>query len=129
MMEKYKEFLFAPDEVPGFLTKPKDNFFGIGYSGLERPTLFTGPGSSVSSEDKLGLKWSENSRKLKITGQAFGVGAYEEEDDDIYNRNDMGQYDLSLDVSDKKERRRDKASRWGEAKALTDLTDGVADSP
>ena len=35
-------------------------------------------------------------RKMKITGQAFGVGAYEEEDEDIYNRDDMSRYDFSL---------------------------------
>ena len=33
---------------------------------------------------------------MKITGQAFGVGAYEEEDEDIYNRDDMSRYDFSL---------------------------------
>ena len=36
-------------------------------------------------------------RKMKITGQAFGVGAYEEEDDDIYQRDDMSRYDFSLE--------------------------------
>ena len=35
-------------------------------------------------------------RKMKITGQAFGVGVYEEEDEDVYNRDDMSRYDFSL---------------------------------
>merc|ERR1719234_1505545 len=38
MLEKYKDFLFAPDETPIAVAKPKDNFFGIGYSGLARGT-------------------------------------------------------------------------------------------
>ena len=87
MMEKYKDFLFAPDDLPGYVTKPKDNFFGIGYSGLERPTVFTGAASSGGSGGGGGGgTWGEGRIKLKITGQAFGVGAYEEEDEDIYNR-------------------------------------------
>ena len=28
--EKYKEFLFAPDDIPSQVSKPKDNYFGIG---------------------------------------------------------------------------------------------------
>ena len=28
---KYQSFLFAPDDTPTFLTKPKDDLFGIGY--------------------------------------------------------------------------------------------------
>ncbi len=35
-----------------------------------------------------------------ILGEAFGVGVYEEDDFDVYNnaRDDMAQYDFSLDV-------------------------------
>jgi hypothetical protein len=33
---------------------------------------------------------------LKISGQAFGVGAFEEDDDDVYARDDMANYDFSL---------------------------------
>ena len=34
------------------------------------------------------------------SGEAFGVGVYEEDDFDVYNnaRDDMAQYDFSLDV-------------------------------
>lgn len=38
MLEKYRDFLFAPDEIPVSVARPKDNFFGIGYSGLARGT-------------------------------------------------------------------------------------------
>lgn len=30
--------------------------------------------------------------------QAFGVGAFEEEDEDIYAKDDMSQYDFALDT-------------------------------
>ena len=43
---KYRAFLFAPDDVPQFLANPKNNLFGIGYSGLEKPAMFGGGGGS-----------------------------------------------------------------------------------
>ena len=36
MNNQYRDFLFAPDDVPNFVAKPKENLFGIGYQGLER---------------------------------------------------------------------------------------------
>lgn len=39
--------------------------------------------------------------QLSITGQAFGVGAFEEDDDDIYARDDMTNYDFNLDAKKK----------------------------
>ncbi len=99
---KYKDFLFAPDDVPDFVAKPKDNTFGIGYSGLDRNALFGGgkhfslfdepgnpaPGSSSGSSSGV-LRVKDKKKNLSIRGQAFGVGAYEEEDEDIYQRDDM----------------------------------------
>ena len=41
---------------------------------------------------------AKKGRKLKIAGQAFGVGAYEEDDDDIYQRDDMSRYDFALGI-------------------------------
>lgn len=35
--------------------------------------------------------------QLSITGQAFGVGAFEEDDDDIYAKEDLTTYDFSLE--------------------------------
>lgn len=47
----------------------------------------------------------EKNRKVHIKGQAFGVGAFEEEDEDIYTREDMTRYDFELrDSSDKNEK-------------------------
>lgn len=126
-LEQYKDFLFAPDDIPNFVAKPKENLFGIGYQGLERSNvlghvnLFAG--SSKSTTDAPGLKFDSadkmnKGRKMKIRGQAFGVGAYEEDDEDIYQRDDMSRYDYSLDVnnsgSEIKAAVKKKQSRWGQ---------------
>eukprot|EP00088_Acartia_fossae_P044860 TRINITY_DN4789_c0_g1_i1.p1 TRINITY_DN4789_c0_g1~~TRINITY_DN4789_c0_g1_i1.p1 ORF type:complete len:897 (-),score=275.21 TRINITY_DN4789_c0_g1_i1:324-3014(-) len=93
--DKYQDFMFAPDELPLYVAAPKENFFGIGYKGLDRPTL--AGASSAAFRVKSGI----HKKKFSISGEAFGVGAYEEDDDDIYNNkhNDMAQYDFALDVT------------------------------
>ena len=91
--QKYREFLFAPDDLPFFVLTPKENVFGIGYRGLDRTSvlgnrstsghinLFEMPSSSASF-GKSGKSDPKNRKGLKISGQAFGIGAYEEEDED-----------------------------------------------
>jgi len=115
IMEKYQDFLFAPDEIPLNIANPKDNFFGIGYTGLDRPGV--GVGGTVGGYSvRTSLNNSTSSKKkFSISGEAFGVGADEEDDDmEVYNRNDMGQYDFSLDIKgeERRERRNEKGSRW-----------------
>lgn len=39
-------------------------------------------------------------KPMKIRGQAFGVGAYERDDEDIYGKDDMSNYDFSLPTQD-----------------------------
>ncbi|XP_053256293.1 G patch domain-containing protein 1 isoform X1 [Podarcis raffonei] len=94
---------FAPkDVVPVDLT-PKDNVHGLGYKGLDPTKALFG-----SSEEHIDLfnPSAENSslgdlrhskgRKLGISGQAFGVGALEDEDDDIYATESLSKYDTVL---------------------------------
>ena len=93
--------LFAPDDVPTFIVKPKTNTFGLGYSGL---TPYSSHQTQASSSTKSGgfvlfeptLSLTDRKKKLQIAGQAFGVGAFEDEDEDIYSRDDMSQYDFEL---------------------------------
>jgi len=92
---KYKDFLFAPDELPVYVATPKENMFGIGYQGLDKPTNAADPVSNVYN-----IKSGIYQKKFSISGEAFGVGAYEEEDYDVYNKSDMAQYDFSLDLQD-----------------------------
>lgn len=72
---------------------PKDNYFGIGYSGLDRRTILSG---HVNLFDTPAFNMQDKNKKLSIHGQAFGVGAFEADDDDIYEREDMSRYDFSL---------------------------------
>ncbi|NXO75142.1 GPTC1 protein, partial [Sitta europaea] len=97
---------FAPkDVIPVDLT-PKENVHGLGYKGLdpsqalfgasgrEHLNLFTG--ASEETNNLLGELRHSKGRKLGITGQAFGVGALEEEDDDIYATDTLSKYDTVL---------------------------------
>ncbi|KAK4010781.1 hypothetical protein OUZ56_019913 [Daphnia magna] len=89
--------LYAPDDVPAFVVKPKSNLFGLGYTGLmpHHVTASTAPKSGFVLFEPT-LKLTDRKKKLQIAGQAFGVGAFENEDEDIYSRDDMSQYDFEL---------------------------------
>ncbi|KAM9182936.1 G patch domain-containing protein 1 isoform 2-T2 [Mergus octosetaceus] len=96
---------FAPKDVMPVDLTPKENVHGLGYKGLD-PTqaLFGVSGREhvnlfADSEDpsnSLGDLRHNRGRKLGITGQAFGVGALEEEDDDIYATETLSKYDTVL---------------------------------
>lgn len=97
------EITFAPDDFDPFIANIKNNSFGLGYSGLK-------PSSSGATSQHFNLFESfevvdKNNKKLSIRGQAFGVGALEEEDDDIYEKDDMSRYDKSLDDAAKAKKR------------------------
>ncbi|NXA06795.1 GPTC1 protein, partial [Sapayoa aenigma] len=97
---------FAPKDVMPVDLTPKDNVHGLGYKGLdpsqalfgasgrEHLNLFTGASEDTSS--LVGDLRHTKGRKLGITGQAFGVGALEEEDDDIYATDTLSKYDTVL---------------------------------
>ncbi|XP_063236605.1 G patch domain-containing protein 1 homolog [Bacillus rossius redtenbacheri] len=91
-----EKLTFAPGDYDPFLAHPKTDSFGIGYSGLDRRPVLSG---HVNLFDGPSLVMSEKSRKVSIRGQAFGVGALEEDDEDIYGREDMSQYDFALDAA------------------------------
>ncbi|GAB0087800.1 G patch domain-containing protein 1 homolog [Sergentomyia squamirostris] len=84
------EVTFAPDDYDSFTITPKVNLFGLGYVGLERNPVLS------QTRDTFAIM-GKNNKKLVISGKAFGVGAFEEEDDDIYGRDDMTQYDFTLE--------------------------------
>ncbi|XP_026531720.1 G patch domain-containing protein 1 isoform X2 [Notechis scutatus] len=95
---------FAPKDVMPVDLTPKENLHGLGYKGLdpnkalfgtsEEPfNLFSlGPGNL----SHLGDVRHGKGRKLGISGQAFGVGALEEEDEDIYTVESLSKYDSVL---------------------------------
>ncbi|VEN33912.1 unnamed protein product [Callosobruchus maculatus] len=71
------------------LAKPKNNTFGIGYKGLDRTC------HNAHSSTNLIVK-EGNNKNIHVVGQAFGVGAFEEDDDDIYSKEDLSNYDFEL---------------------------------
>ena len=91
---------------------------------MQRP----GEGSrGVKSRLKTG---AAGSKKFSISGEAFGIGADEENDEpmDVYNHGDMAQYDFSLDLlgEEKRERREAKGSRWNEDRGGSDNKENIA---
>ncbi|KAM6430344.1 G patch domain-containing protein 1 [Liasis olivaceus] len=95
---------FAPKDVMPVDLTPKENAHGLGYKGLDPTKALFGTSEeplnlfSLNSEDlsHLGDLRHSKGRKLGITGQAFGVGALEEEDDDIYVVESLSKYDTVL---------------------------------
>ncbi|KAJ6646599.1 G patch domain-containing protein 1 like [Pseudolycoriella hygida] len=89
-----EEITFAPDDYEPFLHAFKTNRFGLGYEGLSKTsgTVTQKHINLFSTFEVLDRK----NKKLSIKGQAFGVGAFEEDDDDIYAKDDMTNYDFKL---------------------------------
>ncbi|KAI4876812.1 hypothetical protein NFI96_013201 [Prochilodus magdalenae] len=96
---------FAPKDVIPVDFTPKDDIHGLGYRGLNPLQALSG-GSGMGHVNLFTLESEKSSlfrdrktgkqRKGGIGGQAFGVGAMEEEDDDIYHRDAMSNYDTIL---------------------------------
>lgn len=109
---------FAPDDYEPFRCKPKDNYFGIGYSGLDRRKVLSG---HINLFDTPAFCIQDKNKKLSIRGQAFGVGAFEADDEDIYEKEDMSRYDFALGPERKTK------TRWsqdGPSSSQTDCLEG-----
>ncbi|XP_006762326.1 PREDICTED: G patch domain-containing protein 1 [Myotis davidii] len=96
---------FAPKDVMPVDFTPKDNVHGLAYKGLDpHQALFGASGEHLNlfsgrpegASNLLGDIGVNKGRKLGISGQAFGVGALEEEDDDIYATETLSKYDTIL---------------------------------
>lgn len=105
--DEYSEIKFAPDDYEPFRINPKDNFFGIGYTGLDKRPILSG---HINLFEPQTFRVQEKNKKFSVTGQAFGVGAFEAEDMDIYARDDMSNYDFELGPSKKSK------SKWSQGK-------------
>lgn len=98
-----EELVFDEDEFDGIFENFKTNRFGLNYVGLDKGNFFTMVGSEVPNIQNNYSSLSsftmvdQNKKKVTIKGQAFGVGAFEEDDDDIYVRDDMTKYDFRID--------------------------------
>ncbi|KAI5758279.1 GPATCH1 [Gulo gulo luscus] len=96
---------FAPKDVTPVDFTPKDNVHGLAYKGLDPHQALFGTsgehfnlfgGGPQGTSNLLGEIGVNKGRKLGISGQAFGVGALEEEDDDIYATETLSKYDTIL---------------------------------
>lgn len=88
------EHSFACYKLP---FEPKNNPHGLGYKGMLQPSAAT----SAHSSKSLSLSADVAGRKLHITGDAFGTGVLDEENeafDDValYEKEDMSIYDFEM---------------------------------
>ncbi|KAL7043170.1 hypothetical protein ACKWTF_001419 [Chironomus riparius] len=88
-----EEITFVPDDFDPFIANIKDNTFGLEYSGLKAPSTSL---KHINLFEPFQLYDKKTKKKFSISGQAFGVGALEEDDDDIYAMDDMRNYDRTL---------------------------------
>ncbi|XP_071519964.1 G patch domain-containing protein 1 homolog [Panulirus ornatus] len=87
-----QDVTFAPDDVDTLcLTQAKADHFGLGYKPLDRTPVL---GGHINLFDPSPLAMTEKKKKVLIKGQAFGVGAFEDDDEDIYATEDMSNYDF-----------------------------------
>lgn len=97
----FEDLEIGADDYGVFAQEPKDNRFGLEYVGLSKSSVL-GASSDGSQRKHFSLFPSsfemvdKNNKRLSIKGQAFGVGAFEEDDDDIYAKDDMTNYDFSM---------------------------------
>ncbi|XP_042196408.1 G patch domain-containing protein 1 isoform X2 [Callorhinchus milii] len=125
---------FAPKDVIPVVFSVKDDRHGLGYSGLDPSlALYTAAPrgdphlldlGSERARSLLGDIHSSKGRKLGITGQGFGVGALEEEDEDVYGTDSLARYDHVLGEEEPGDRlygwtapRHDRAAMRGSAQS------------
>jgi len=107
----YENVSFAPKDVVPMPMTGKDDVHGIGYSGLDPTAALRGNierSTAVQLHTKSGIKMS-------FKGQAFGVGAFEADDDDIYAVDCMDNYDIEMG----EEKNPDNTYGWTKPLALT----------
>lgn len=98
--EESEDITFAPNDYDPYIFKLKDNTFGMGYTGLDKRAILS---SHISLFDPPEFRMKDHkNNKISVSGQAFGVGAFENEDEDIYARDDMSKYDFELESAKSK---------------------------
>lgn len=110
------DITFAPEDFEPIPYGVKEDRYGLGYKPLSRHSVLGGSNQSSSSvaahKEHINLfkpleMMGKNNQKISFAGQAFGVGALEEDDDeDVYAIDDLTRYDFSLE--DKKKPKKSK---------------------
>ncbi|UXI22985.1 ATP-dependent RNA helicase DDX49 [Sarcoptes scabiei] len=100
----------------------KTNRFGLGYKGMLRSNESAKELTTKNLNDTAVMATMRGGRLLKISGQAFGYGALEDDDAiDIYSNEDLSQYDFELD--DSKQAKKIPKKPFGQSN-LTNQLDG-----
>ncbi|KAL4234390.1 G patch domain-containing protein 1 [Mactra antiquata] len=87
---------FAPQDSSSVTMTTKDNTHGLGYRGLDpSKALYSGHVNLFEPP-----RVTKSGSRRGIRGQGFGVGALEEEDDDIYSVDNMSNYDMTMSYED-----------------------------
>ncbi|KAJ8302704.1 hypothetical protein KUTeg_019100 [Tegillarca granosa] len=94
-----KGLTFAPKDISPLTLEAKDNVHGIGYRGIDPRSAL--PSSHINLFETPSIS---KSGKKGIRGQAFGVGALEDDDDDIYAVDHMSNYDMTMEIDDGSEK-------------------------
>uniref|UniRef100_A0A1I7XRY8 G-patch domain-containing protein n=1 Tax=Heterorhabditis bacteriophora TaxID=37862 RepID=A0A1I7XRY8_HETBA len=85
------EFELTQEDVLISQLQPMEGVHGLGYEGLRPTTVLDQSYGRMATT----LKMKEKSRGIR--GQAFGVGAFEDEDENVYSQYDLSQFNFSLD--------------------------------
>lgn len=109
-----EDITFAPEDFEAIPYAHKSDRYGLAYTPLSRQSVLGGS-SQTSSGPKEHFNLfkpleavGKNNQKISFSGQAFGVGALEEDDDeDVYATDDLTRYDFSLE--DKKKKKKSKS--------------------
>ncbi|XP_013380300.1 G patch domain-containing protein 1 [Lingula anatina] len=86
---------FAPKDVTPISFEAKDNQHGLGYSGLNPKAALHSGHINLFEPSPIGGSTVSGSKR-GIRGKAFGVGALEDDDEDIYGMDSMANYDREL---------------------------------
>ncbi|XP_030578448.1 G patch domain-containing protein 1 isoform X2 [Archocentrus centrarchus] len=96
---------FAPKDVTPVDFSPRLGLQGLGYCGLDPSLALQGRGApehidlfkpQSETRNRLFGDTQGGSRRGGVVGQAFGVGALEDDDEDVYVRDSMSRYDTVL---------------------------------
>uniref|UniRef100_A0A672F9Y9 G-patch domain-containing protein n=1 Tax=Salarias fasciatus TaxID=181472 RepID=A0A672F9Y9_SALFA len=95
---------FAPKDVTPMDFSPRLGLQGLGYQGLDPGRALMGPGLPEhiqlfrpQDEGRSLFGGTGSTRRGGVAGQAFGLGALEDDDDEeVYHRDSMSRYDTVL---------------------------------
>lgn len=91
---------FDENDLKSFFLNPKKNLNGLGYKGLTTNVNFSSDARLEQTKSEFSTLMKDG-KKLKISGEAFGYGALNDDEDDgyeaeIYTFDDLSKYDYTI---------------------------------